>query len=150
METKYEWIKECHYRVSAKAILRNPEWKFALCMKEMKIDWTVQSNWDFPGGWIDHWEDVFETLEREIMEEMWLKVTNIKPSPKYFFIGESACWKVPLGLVFYETQVSNFDYISSDECRELRFFTLEEALEENLWPAVRSNLEEAKKLFQGF
>lgn len=119
-------------------------------MKEMKIDWILQSNWDFPDGWIDHGENVFNTLEREIKEEMWLSVTKINPHPKYFFLGESACTRVPLGLVFYETRVENFDYTESDECRELKFFSLDEALESNLWPAVRTNLEEAKKLYWGF
>jgi hypothetical protein len=52
--------------------------------------------------------------------------------------------------VFYETELEHFDYIPSDECRDLKFFTLDEALESNLWPAVRSNLEEVKVLFGDF
>lgn len=150
MKTHYPDIWHCRYRISAKAILRNSEWKFALCMKEMEVDGKFLTKWDIPWGGIDHGEDVFTTLRREIKEEMGLEVKQIEKQPQYFFIWESACWKVPLWLVFYEVEVENFDYIASDECRELRFFELDEALKEDLWPAVRKFLKEAKGLFGEF
>jgi len=150
MKNIYEWVKQCHYRISAKAILRNSEWKFALCLKEMLVDWVLQSRLDIPWGWIDHWETAIETIKREIFEEMWLIVRHIDPSPKYFFTWESTCTRIPMWIVCYETEVENFDYTPSEECRVMNFYSLEEALNADLYPAVRTSLEEAQKLFWKF
>lgn len=150
MKTSYPNVRDCHYRISAKAILRNPEWKFALCMKEMMVHWEMQSRFDIPGGGIDHGEDALTTLRREIMEETGLTVTYINPQPKYFFVGESTCETVPLGLLFYEVEVEHFDYTPTDECREMKFFSLEEALEADVYPAIRTSFEEAKRVFGEF
>lgn len=150
MKNFYPDIWDCRYRISAKAILRNPEWKFALCMKEMMVNVELHKKWDIPWGGIDHGEHPLNTIKREIKEEMGLTVTKIHPNPKYFFIWESSCGNVPLGLVFYETEVEHFDYTETEECRELRFFTLQEALEEDLYPAVRSVFEEVQESFGDF
>ncbi|MCH8518177.1 NUDIX hydrolase [Candidatus Gracilibacteria bacterium] len=135
---------------SAKAILRNPEGKFALCMKEMLVNGELHSRFDIPGGGIDHGEDALTTLRREILEEMGLQATHINPRPKYFCIGESSDGNTPLVLVFYEVEVENFNYTPTEECREMRFFTLDEALESDIYHAVRTSLEEVKRLFGEF
>ncbi|NDK09453.1 NUDIX domain-containing protein [Candidatus Gracilibacteria bacterium] len=150
MKNIYEGVKQCHYRISAKAILRNSEGKFALCLKEMLVDGVLQSRLDIPGGGIDHGETAIETIKREIFEEMGLIVRHIDPSPKYFFTGESTCTRIPMGIVCYETEVENFDYTPSEECRVMNFYSLEEALNADLYPAVRTSLEEAQKLFGKF
>ncbi len=150
MKTSYPHVRDCHYRISAKAILRNPEWKFALCMKEMMVHGQLVSKWDIPGGGIDHGEDAFTTLHREIMEETGLTIKHIDPQPKYFFIGESTCRTIPFAIICYEVQVEHFDYIQTDECREMKFFTLEEALEANVYPGIKTSLEEAKRVFGEF
>ncbi len=150
MKSFYPDIWDCRYRISAKAILRNSEGRFALCLKEMMVHGELQTKWDIPGGGIDHGEDAMQTIQREIMEETWLEVTSINPHPTYFFVWESACGNVPIGLVFYEVITKNFDYTPTDECRELRFFTLEEALQADIYPAVKTSLEEAKELFGEF
>ena len=117
----------------------------------MIVHGEMQTKFDIPGGGIDHGElTAQETIRREVMEELWLQVTHIDNAPKYFFIGESTCEEIPLGIVFYETQVEHYNYTESDECRELKFVTLEEALEQELYPAVRNLLEQAKKLYGTF
>jgi 8-oxo-dGTP pyrophosphatase MutT (NUDIX family) len=113
----------------------------------MLVDGKIQSRWDIPGGGIDHGEDVFQTLKREILEETGLKVLSIEPRPKYFFVGESTCRNIPLALVCYEVAVEDFDYTPTDECREMQFFSLDEALEVDIYPAIRTSLEEAKRVF---
>lgn len=150
MKTDYPWIKQCYYRISAKALIYNEEGKFALCLKEMMVHWELHTKWDIPGGGIDHGEHWPETISREIMEEMWIRVTHVNLHPKYFFVWESSCWTIPLTLVCYETELENFDYTPSDECREMRFFTLDEALEQNLYPAIRTTLEQAMRDFGKF
>lgn len=150
MKTFYPDIWDCRYRISAKAIIRDSEGRFLLAWKKMKVHEITESKWDFPWWWIEHWHDVFQTLEKEIQEEMELKVTHIEKNPKYFFVGESACWNIPLALVFYEIKTNHLDFTPSDECQKIWFFTLEEALKENLWPSIRTLLGEAKEKFGEF
>jgi hypothetical protein len=50
-------------------------------------------------------------------------------------------------LTYYEVDVENLDYTASEECREMNFFTLDEALNEDLWPMVRVNFLEVKEMF---
>lgn len=151
MQTQYKWVPECYYRISVKTIIRDKFSRFALCMKEMSVNGEVQKKWDIPGWGIDHWENPIEALQRELTEETWLTISNINPRPKYFFIWESACTSKPLGLLYFEVEIESLDsLIHSEECSELKFFTLEEALQEDLYPAVRTNLEEAKSQFGSF
>lgn len=123
MEKHYEWIPDCYYRVSAKALITNKEWKMLLAKEDT---WY----WDIPGGWVDHGEEIHTALKREIMEEMWLTVTKISPQAKYSFLTESsgvASPKRPICLLIYETEVKNLDFTPSNECTEIGFFSLEEA-----------------------
>lgn len=129
MEKSYEGIKECHYRVSAKAIIRDKTWRFLLCKEDTWI-------WDVPGGGIDHGEEIHEALTREIKEEMWLEVTKISSQPVFAYITESS-WvsspKRPICLMMYETEVKNLDFTPSDECTEIIFVTAAEALDLELY-----------------
>jgi 8-oxo-dGTP diphosphatase len=116
-------------------------------MKEMKVNGELLIKYDIPWGGIDHWENPLDALRREIKEELWLEVTKINSSPKYFLVWESADWQIPLVLTYYEVDVENLDYTASEECREMNFFTLDEALNEDLWPMVRVNFLEVKEMF---
>ena len=44
--------------------------------------------------------------------------------------------------VLYETTVKDFNFKPSDECIEMRFFSKEEALKENLYPIVKEFINE--------
>ena len=129
MTSQYEWVKECYYRVSAKACITNAEWKMLLCREDT-------GHWDIPGGGVDHGEEIHDTLKREIMEEMWLKVISISSQPLYTYISESsgvASPKRPICLLIYKTEVENLDFTPSSECEEIWFFSIEEALEVKLY-----------------
>ncbi len=108
----------------------------------MNVDGQKTIKWDIPGWGAEHWEDVYTALEREVGEEMWLKITHINPNPKYFSLVESAAKKIPLGIILYEAEVENLNYIPSEECQEIKFFTFEEALKANTFHAVRYMFEE--------
>ena len=141
MQKSYEWIKECHYRVSAKAFIRNSEWRFALSREHT---WK----WDIPGGGIDHWEEIHEALRREIMEEMWLTVTKISAQPIYTYVCESS-WinspKRPICVLIYETEVEDYNFIPSDECTEMKFVTATEAQELDLYYPNEKVMREIEK-----
>lgn len=118
----------------------------ALAHKKMRVNWKLETKWDIPWWGIERGDSVKETFKKEIMEEMWLKVIKISSSPIHFTLAESACAEVPLWLLYYEVEVENFDYTPSDKCRELKFFSIEEALKEELWSAVRITLEDMREI----
>jgi len=124
MKKSYDWIKECYYRTSAKAFITNKEGKILLCKEASGV-------WDIPGWWIDHGEEILDALEREIQEEMWLKVQILANFPKYVFSTESSgIWSPqrPILLLLYPCEVENLNYTASDECTEIWFFSPSEAL----------------------
>lgn len=143
MKNFYSDIGDCRYRISAKAIIRDENGRFGLALEHT-------GKYDFPWWGIDHGEYPEQTIVREIQEETWLAVLSHSKTPKYFFVAESTNWKVPLGLVFYEVVVENFKITPSNECQSLDFFTLEEALDANLYNGARMVLERAKKLYGDF
>ena len=132
-------IQESHYRISIKALIYNKKWEFLLC-KEKK--WI----WDFPGGWLDHWESVDICLKRELKEEMWLEILNIDKKPKYFITAHKPNSKTRpwISNVFYEIQVNNLDFTPSDECIEVWFFNFESAWKLNIVANVEEFLKEIK------
>ena len=130
-------VKQAWYRVSVKALIYNDKWEFLLAKES-------DGTWDLPWWWLDHWEDQFECLERELDEEMWLKIIKINKTPKYFVTAhkpnsKSRPW---IANICYEVEVKNLDFKKSDECVEIWFFTKETAWKLNLLP----NIEELLKM----
>ena len=120
------------YRTSIKALILDEEKRFLL---------TKESNgiWELPGGCLDFGEKPHDCLVREIREELNLEVLHINKQPSYFTsaLNINGQWK---SNVLYETVLKNLDFTPSDECTEVRFFTVEEALKENLYPIVKEFL----------
>ncbi len=141
MTATYEGIKECYYRVSAKALIRNSEWKFAMSKEHT-------GKWDIPWGGIDHWEDPHTALKREIMEEMGLTVIKISSQPVYTYLAESS-WiaspKRPICMLIFEAEVENFNFTPSDECTEIAFVTAKEAQNLDLYHPNISVMKEIEK-----
>ena len=131
-------MPECQYRVSIKALIYDENKKILLCKEE---SW----NWDFPGWWLDHWEDYQACLKRELFEEMWLKVKEISDNPSFFITANKSesqfrPWTVN---IFYEIKVQNIDFTKSNECIEIWFFNPDE-----IWKLQwNPNLKEFSKLF---
>jgi len=126
-------IPECHYRISAKALILDENKRFLLVQEE-------NGRWEFPGGGIDHHESVHDALAREIDEEMGLVVTSIADRPSYFLTGLSAGghW---YSNIFYVASVADYDFTPSEECVALKFYTIEEARQlENIYGNVEQFL----------
>ena len=121
-------IPECFYRISAKALILDDEKRFLLAKEE-------NGKWELPGGGLDFGEKPQECLIREIKEEMGLDVTFIAENPSYFLTSkkENSHW---FSNVLYLAKVSDLNFTPSDECIEVRFFTKEEALKENLFSNI--------------
>lgn len=73
---------------------------------------------------------------------MGLKVMSIADNPSYFFTSTNLK-KIHIANVLYKTTVENLDFTPSNECVELRFFTVEEAKKEQTYP----NIQEFLKLY---
>lgn len=124
----------CFYRVSVKGLVIDETGRFLLAKED-------NGKWELLGGGLDHGEDPIACLKREIHEETGLVVTHVSPSPKYFITSQHHGHDTFMANVIYEIKLKNLDFTPSDECRELRHFTVEEARKENLFPNVEKLLD---------
>lgn len=92
------------------------------------------------GGGLDHNEDPIAALRREIQEETGLAVTDINPSPTYFFTAHKPEKNVYIANVVYEVKIKDLQFTPSDECEELRYFTVKEAKNVTLLPNIEKLL----------
>ncbi len=127
-------IPNSFYRTSVKALILDDQKRFLLQKEENGL-------WELPGGGLNFGEKPHDCLTRELKEEAGLAVTFVNKRPSYFVtaFNINGKWKAN---VFYETKVKDFHCTPSDECVELRFFTKEEALKENLYPIVKEFIKE--------
>lgn len=124
----------CYYRVSIKGLAVDDTGRFMLVKED-------NGKWELPGGGLDHGEDPILGLKREIEEEMGLEVTFVSPSPKYFITSQKAGQDTFMANVIYEIKLKDLNFTPSDECQEVRHFTVEEAREVDLFPNVEKFLE---------
>lgn len=126
--------KQCYYRVGIKGIVIDEQNRILLTKED-------NGKWEMLGGGLEHGEDPIDCLRREIKEEAGLEVTYISPSPKYFLtaarIGTTPGY---VANIIYEIRLKDLDFIPSDECLELKFFTLEDMEKVDLFPNVQKLL----------
>jgi 8-oxo-dGTP pyrophosphatase MutT (NUDIX family) len=120
--------------VSVKGIAVDETGRFLLTRED-------NGKWELLGGGLDHGEDPIAGLKREIKEETGLEVTYVSPSPKYFVTAQRLGHDTFIANAVYEIKLKNLDFVASDECQELRFFNVEEASNEDLFPNVEKLLE---------
>ena len=124
----------CYYRVSIKGLAVDDSGRLMLLKEE-------NGKWELPGGGLEHDEDPIVGLKREIQEEMGLVVTFISPTPKYFITCPGEGKGTFTANVIYEIKLKDLNFVPSDECVDVRHFTIEEARKENLFPNVEKLLE---------
>jgi 8-oxo-dGTP pyrophosphatase MutT (NUDIX family) len=131
-----------HFFVGVKAILRDGD---RVLLAKGAAD-KQRDFWDCPGGRIDDDESIPQTLERELKEEL--------PNLKTYQVGRLLhAERVPvdvegdvsLTLLFYEVTQPVFDGAPevSDEHEELRWFSLDEAMEQGS-PSIRQAVQAIK------
>jgi len=120
-------IPDNFYRLSIKALIFDDNNKFMMIKEDNGF-------WDFPGGALDFGESIKDCLRREISEEMGLTVTSIADNPSCFFtsLKKNGIW---IANVFYKTTVVDLAFTPSNECVDIRFFTVDEALKESMFPS---------------
>ena len=119
----------CYYRVSVKGIVIDSDDRILLARED-------NGKWELLGGGLDHGEDPKQCLRREIYEETRLTVTWISREPKYFITCKRLDKHSYLANIVYRIKLENLNFIPSDECQELRFFTAQEMSEVELFPNV--------------
>lgn len=130
-------IPNWFYRTSAKALILNEEKKFLLAREEK---W-----WELPWWGLEYWENPQDWIKRELAEEIGITVKNVGETPSYFLTTQKKNG-VRIANIIYETSVDLNDLLKfkpSDECLELKFFDIEQAKKEELFP----NVQEFIKIF---
>jgi len=123
----------CYYRVSIKGIVIDADGRFLLSRES-------NGEWELLGGGLDHGEDPITGLKREIYEETGLEVTHVAPAPSYFVTVKRRRHDSYIANVIYEITLKDLNFTPSDECQELRFFTVQEARHLGLFPNVQKFL----------
>lgn len=122
--------KQCYYRVSVKGIVVADDGKILLARED-------NNKWEMLGGGLDHGEDPKSCLRREIHEETGLVVTSISDSPIYFLTAPRLGHDSYIANVIYRIELENLNFIPSDECQELGFFSPQEMKKLDLFPNVQ-------------
>jgi len=118
-----------HFRVSVKGIAIDETGRFLLAKED-------NGKWELLGGGLDHGEDPIAALKREIKEETGLEIIEVSVTPKYFVTAPKVGREGYVANVIYEMKLKDLNFTPSDECVELRFFNVEEAQREDLFPQV--------------
>lgn len=123
--------EQCYYRLSVKGIVIDKDGRIMLSRQD-------DGTWDLLGGGLEHEEDPIAGLKREIFEETGLRVMSVSASPKYFVTAprSDVSLQTYLANVIYEITLENLDFVPSDECQELRFFSVTELTEADMLPNI--------------
>lgn len=123
-----------YFRISVKGIVVDEQGRFLLAREDNNM-------WDMLGGGLDHEEDPIDGLRREVHEETGLEITAVSPTPKYFLTSRRYGHESFIANVVYQIELANLDFTPSEECQELRFFTVDEARRETLFPTAEKLLD---------
>ena len=124
----------CYYRISVKGLVVDETGRFLMVKDD--DGW-----WELPGGGLEHGETAEEGVRREIDEETGLVITYISPAPRYFIAAQHVGKETYAANVIYEVKLKDLDFTPSEECRELRYFSVKEARKVKIRPTMEQFLE---------
>ncbi len=116
-------IPDCFYRVSVKALVIDDHGRFLLQKEGRGV-------WDLPGGGLDFGEEPRVALKREVQEEVGLEVLSMNEHPSYFITVFFEDKNVAIANIIYKAEFSDIaKFTPSDECVEMKYFTVQEVLD---------------------
>jgi 8-oxo-dGTP diphosphatase len=122
-----EWeLPDAFYRVSIKLIIKNSEDKLLVVMDKNTDDWEV------PGGGLDHGETIKQTAEREIQEELGVRLLKFDDKPIVITLGTHPNNYMTL-MQYYRGELSGYDF-TLEEKFESKFVDKEEFLNLKMMP----------------
>jgi len=107
--------------LSQKAIIFN-EGKFLVVRRGMDAH-SSPGLWDFPGGYVDFGEDLYDSIKREIEEETGLKIDVLEPYEVHSRITYDKNHWITIA---YKCNTENSDIKLSYEHSEYKWVNLEE------------------------
>lgn len=118
------------FRVSVKGLMFDDDGKILLCREANGL-------WEILGGGLEHEEEPIAALRREVREETGLEIAWISDKPLLFLTVKRLNKSSYQANVFYEIKLTSLDFTPTEECQELKFFSLEEMLTLNAYPNVK-------------
>ncbi len=111
-------LNDDFFQVSVKGMFFDESGKLMMILEKDGL-------WELPGGRIQKSEDLIDCLKRECMEEIGLECEVLEAQPTYVW---SAIDDVDRGriMVCYKIKLNSLEFVPTDECQEIRFFTKEE------------------------
>lgn len=115
MEKENPPIKQCYYRLSAKAkiIINN---KLVLVKEEDK-------DWDLPGGGVEHTETIKEGLKRELKEEICLTTEFLTDNDPTIFKMYDSKFNRPLLFLCFKLNLNNQNLIAPGKNVKIGLFS---------------------------
>ena len=98
---------ECFYRVSTKVLLVDE----TLSDKEFVVLKNSKGEYELPGGGMEHGESIALSIEREVEEELEIKIKVEKDSlaPIFFDAYKSRSHDIWVAFVLYEIKANNLE-----------------------------------------
>jgi 8-oxo-dGTP diphosphatase len=139
-------------RDAAKVFIKNKKnGKYLFFLRDNKPTIPDPNTYGLLGGAIEDGEQPFETLKRELQEEINIDVYDIeklgsKIVTRIINDGRDTKVKSCIFFVFLAKIDATLDELILDEGQKLEYFTIEEALnQKNLQPAVREIIRENRE-----
>ena len=147
---RWKKIPKGFYRIAAKAIVMNKEWKILLLREgrfaDKKSELYRNDRWmfDLPGGWIDYGEYFRDGLIRELSEEIWLSSTEIIVWEQPLYVQTTELDDryyddivrnefYPVCLFYYPVRLLHYDFQESPECSEFEWVHISEFKDYPIW-----------------
>lgn len=121
--------EKCFYRTSIKGLVIDQKNRILLAHQ-------IDDYWDLMGGGIEYDEEPIDALSREIKEETGLKITKISASPLYYITAKRQHKDTYVAILIHQIELNSLNFVASDECQELRFFSVEQAGQLKLYPVL--------------
>ncbi|EFK95169.1 protein containing NUDIX hydrolase, core domain [sediment metagenome] len=132
-------IPDNFYRVSVKALILDEEKRFLLVKQD-------NGYWEFPGGGLDYGETPQDCIKRELFEELGLKVIRVDRNP-FAFLTTKNLKGLNIACVYYKVQVQDLNFKPSEECIEIKFFSIDEVLKEQM---IYPNVVEFARIYKEY